>query len=155
MLARSCSALVYQFAALILRYLTKQFVALSFPFVPLHVSLCTIAIFLQRVKLTYPGTTEGRNCKDDCKDRVPRSARRFASTSICINARYTPLTVTSTKTPMSAQSRRDSDTRRKKDQARDDQARAFSIISSQIPLDFRISSTVSRIAPLPAWAFTT
>ena len=33
------------------------------------------------------------------------------------------------------------------------QARALSIISSQTPLDLRISSTVSRIAPCPASAF--
>jgi uncharacterized protein (TIGR00369 family) len=39
-------------------------------FVPLHVSLCTNPIFLQRVKLAYPETTEGRNCKDDRNDRV-------------------------------------------------------------------------------------
>jgi hypothetical protein len=32
-------------------------------------------------------------------------------------------------------------------------ARALSIIESQIPLDFRMSSTVSRIAPCPANAF--
>jgi hypothetical protein len=33
------------------------------------------------------------------------------------------------------------------------QARALSIISSQMPLDLRINSTVSRIAPWPASAF--
>ena len=32
------------------------------------------------------------------------------------------------------------------------QARALSIIESQIPFDFRMSSTVSRIAPWPAGA---
>lgn len=33
------------------------------------------------------------------------------------------------------------------------QARALSIINSQVPLDFRMSSIASRIAPRPAKAF--